>query len=68
MENEYLDYFVKNHYTMVKSYINIGIFYVEDANLIALGPFGGNKLQIKCKNANCDESLIKFEELLRNLK
>lgn len=68
MENEDLDFFIENGFKPVKSYINIGIFYVEDDNLVAIGPFGSNKLQIKCKNQNCEGSIVKFEELLKNIK
>ena len=68
LEKEDLEYFISNGYTMVISYINIGICYIEDINLIAIGPFGSNKLQIKCKNPNCEESIVKFEELIKNIR
>src|SRR5271163_2709508 len=68
MEVEDLAYFVAGGFRGVKSYLDIGIFYIEDINLIALAPFGTNKLQIKCKNTACEPSIVKLEALLRNCK
>ena len=68
METEDLAYFVAGGFRGVKSYIDIGIFYVEDINLIALAPFGTNRLQIKCKNTACEPSIVKLEELLKTIK
>jgi hypothetical protein len=44
-----------------------GILYVENCNFIVTGPFGGNKLQIKCKVDNCQHYVDTFESWLRNL-
>jgi hypothetical protein len=65
-DKEHLQYFNINNFTEVKSYTNVGILYVEDANLAAIGPFGSNRLQIKCKTDNCDASLANLENVLRN--
>ena len=67
LEKKYLPYFNNNNLTEVKSYINSGILYIENANLIAIGPFGSNRLQIKCKNSSCDASLADFENVLKNI-
>ena len=67
IEKSFLDVFLKNNYTNLKSYTNVGIFYVEDANLIAMGPIGSNRLQIKCKTNNCEQSIGVFEEIIKNI-
>lgn len=65
---EHLEYFIKNNYKDIKSYSNSGIFYIEDANLIAIAPFGTNRIQIKCKNSNCSASLDILEDLIKNIE
>lgn len=66
-DKEHLVYFANNNFVEVKSYTKVGILYIEDANLVAIGPFGSNRLQIKCKNANCDASLANLENVIINI-
>lgn len=68
IEKKHLDYFINNNYIEGKSYTGIGILYIEDSNLVAIGPFGSNRLQIKCKNDNCDLSLSILENVLKNIQ
>lgn len=49
-------------------YTKIGVFYVESTDIIAIVPFGGNKLQIKCKRPDCESHIAAFEELLRGIR
>jgi len=63
----HLQHFSNNNFLEMKSYTNVGILYIEDANLAAMGPFGSNRLQIKCKNDNCDASLANLESILKNM-
>jgi hypothetical protein len=64
-ENKHLQLLLKNGFSENVSYTKLGIIYVEDTNLIGIGPIGGNKLQIKCKNENCNSSMDKIEEILK---
>lgn len=64
---EHLQLFIDNGFTISKSYIDAGILYIENTNLAAVGPFGSNRLQIKCKNSNCDTSLADLERILTNI-
>ena len=66
LNREHIQYFINNNFNESKSYTNVGILYIEDANLTAMGPFGTNRLQIRCKNDNCDASLANLENVLRN--
>jgi hypothetical protein len=63
----HLDYLINNNYIEGKSYTKMGILYIEDDNLVAIGPFGSNRLQIKCKTNSCDESLLILENILKNI-
>lgn len=67
LDKAHLGYLSINHFIESKSYTRVGILYVEDANLTAMGPFGSNRLQIRCKNDNCDASLANLEGILKNM-
>lgn len=67
LSEDQLEYFSNNNFIEGKSYTKTGIMYIEDANLIAIGPFGSNRLQIKCKNINCFASLDILESILKNM-
>lgn len=36
-------------------YTKVGVFFVERNGLTASGPFGGMKIQVRCKSANCSQ-------------
>jgi hypothetical protein len=44
-----------------------GILYVDNLDVIISGPFGSNRLQIKCKKADCDKRINDIETLLLTL-
>lgn len=67
LSKDHIAYFTANNFSDTKSYTKVGILYIEDTNLIAIGPFGSNRLQIKCKNSNCNGSLAILENLIINI-
>ena len=67
-EKKHLNQFLSSNFREIKSYTNLGILYIEDDNLVAIGPFGSNRLQIKCKNSNCNLSLNIIENILKNME
>jgi hypothetical protein len=44
-----------------------GILYVDNLDFIITGPFGSDKLQIKCKKQDCEKKLNDFENLLHQI-
>lgn len=44
-----------------------GILYVDNSDFTVTGPIGSNRLQVKCKHADCSQKLNNFEELLQKL-
>lgn len=44
-----------------------GILYADNKDFIVTGPFGSDKLQVKCRKSNCDQKLNDFESLLSTL-
>lgn len=45
-----------------------GILYADNKDFIIRGPFGSDKLQVKCKKSDCDQKLNDFESLLLTLE
>lgn len=45
-----------------------GILYADNSDFIVSGPIGSNRLQVKCKIANCEQKLNDFEALLLQLE
>jgi hypothetical protein len=66
--NKYLSQLLVNNFVANNSYTSMGICYIEDDNIVAIAPFGSNRLQIKCKNNNCESSIINLENILKNIK
>lgn len=56
-----LGFLESNHFTIA------GILYVSSPDLVITGPLGSNRLQVKCKNDNCEQKIKELEELLKNL-
>ena len=67
-KKEQIDQFTSAGFTLVKSYFNAGIFYIEDKGLIASCPFGGCELKLMCKNDLCKDSAALLEKILITLK
>jgi len=67
ISKDFLSLFQNNGFRELKHFTNAGILYVENDELIVHGPFGSNKLQVKCKKSECQEILNKLEELLQQL-
>lgn len=65
MVNKYLPQLLTLNFLDNNSYTSIGICYLEDDNIVALGPFGSNRLQIKCKNNNCESSICNLENIIK---
>jgi hypothetical protein len=45
-----------------------GILYADNKALILTGPFGSDRLQIRCKIKDCEQKLNEFEEVLLKLE
>ncbi len=67
LTTNHLSTFTQNGFIESSNFTNAGILYISNQDLIATGPFGSNRLQIKCKNNNCNEKVNDFENLLKNM-
>jgi len=45
-----------------------GVLFLENEYLILNGVFGSNKLNIKCRQENCADSINKIEEEIKKLE
>lgn len=54
-------------FTEAKQLTKAGILYVDNPDLIVTGPIGSDRLQVKCKIADCEQKLNDFEVLLQQL-
>lgn len=44
-----------------------GILYMDNPDFIVTGPIGSDRLQVKCKAADCSQKLNDLEELLKKI-
>lgn len=68
LEQEHIQFFLLSNFLESKSYTSRGILYMEDPNLSIMGPFGSNRLTLKCKNKDCNNSIVIIEKILKNIK
>jgi len=59
-----LDQLVSMGFKEAVHFTKAGILWVDNMDLIVTGPLGSNKLQVKCKKADCSQNLNEFEDLL----
>ena len=59
-----LDVLKSNGYTEYENFTKAGMLYADNPDLIVSGPFGGDRLNVKCKKIDCDQFLNEFEALL----
>lgn len=64
---DFLTLFIGNGFSELANFTKAGILYIENDHIIATGAFGTDKLQIKCKKADCQENLNDIEGLLQQL-
>lgn len=64
---KHLTYFKSLGLKEKPSYTTNGLFYVGQDDFIAIGPIGGNRLRIKCRNPKCLASLEKFELIIQEM-
>lgn len=59
-----LDILKSNGFTEAPHFTKAGMLYADSSELIVTGPFGGDKLNAKCKKQDCAQSLNDLEALL----
>ncbi len=67
ISRELLDFLVKLGYRESSHFTKAGILYADNSDFIVTGPFGADKLQVKCRKLDCEQKLNDFESLLLTL-
>lgn len=65
IDKSIITHFKSIGYKELEHFTKAGILYIENDHLIATGPIGSNKLQIKCRTNNCQSEVDNF---IRNLE
>lgn len=69
LAHKHMESLIKSGFVEAKHFTKAGILYVDNLDFIVTGPFGSDRLQVKCKvkSAICNEKLKDFEELLAQI-
>lgn len=67
LSKAHLDGLVLHGFTEHAHFTQAGIIYVDNLDFILTGPIGSNRLQVKCKLADCSQKLNDLEVLLQQL-
>ncbi len=65
---DFIPKLVANGFREAAHFTKAGILYADNSDLIVTGPLGSDRLQVKCKSADCAEKLNEFEALLATLE
>lgn len=65
---EILNSLVKLGFRESPHFTTAGILYVDNLDFIVTGPLGSDRLQVKCRKADCDQKLNDLEALLLTLE
>jgi len=67
LNKKHLESLVRLGFTEHPHFTKAGILYADNMDLIVTGPFGSDRLQLKCKNASCNQKVNDFEVLLAQI-
>lgn len=67
LTKEHLSSLTKLGFNEAEHFTKAGIMYVDNSDLIVTGPFGSDRLTVKCKIADCTQKINDFEVLLQQL-
>jgi hypothetical protein len=59
-----LQYLKSNGFKEAEHFTRAGMLYADNMDLIVSGPIGADKMNVKCKKADCNQIFNCFEALL----
>jgi len=63
----HLNGLIQRGFTEHTHFSKAGIIYADNLDFIVTGPIGTDRLQVKCKRADCSQKLNDLEVLLQQL-
>lgn len=67
LDKKLLENLISLGFKELTHFTTVGILYVDNLDFIITGPFGSNRLQIKCRKQDCDQKLNDLEKTLQQL-
>ncbi len=67
LDKSHLAYLINQGFVEAEHFTKAGILYVDNSALTVTGPFGSDRLTVKCKVADCSQKINDFEVLLQQL-
>lgn len=67
LSQSHLDELVRVGFIEHTHFTKAGIIYVDNLDFIVTGPIGSDRLQVKCKIADCSQKLNDLEVILQQL-
>lgn len=67
IDRKLLDFLTKIGFNEAAHFTKNGLLYVDNLDFIVTGPFGSDKLQVKCRKLDCQQKLNDFEALLSQM-
>ena len=64
LDQSITDVLKSNGFTINPAFTQAGMLYADNLDLIVTGPFGGNKINVRCLKKDCETILDIFEDLL----
>lgn len=59
-----IDVFKRAGYNVPPNFFKHGLLYITNGRLVASGPYGSNRVNVKCYGNDCGKLLYDFEQLL----
>jgi len=63
-----LEFLISKGFIEFDHFTKAGILYADSSELIVTGPFGSDRLHVRCKKADCAIILNDFEVLLQQME
>jgi len=64
IQQDIITYLKSNGFIESENFTKVGMLYMDNSDIIVSGPMGADRVNVRCKKANCEKILNDFEDLL----
>jgi hypothetical protein len=68
IDSKLLQFLISHGFVEFVHFTKVGILYADSPELYVTGPIGSDRLQVRCKRADCAKLLNDFECLLQQME